>query len=161
MRKTRRIRRSKHKRSVRKKRGGFGFTNAVTQQAIPMSNENIQSRRPIIPSPLLIPKPILSANNARVYAQLWESGEDLDTLLGALIRMELPEEQHNRLLHRLAYNLQPGILAPHLQRIYEELLWLELPAEEFQEALEAYDISEKEKDDMMDLFLWDQLVQTL
>jgi hypothetical protein len=169
MRKTRQRNQDKHRsrrrrcRTIRqRKQGGvLTYANANQQFNIPMTNQNIARRIPINPTSLHIQKPRLRANNAPLYAQLWESGDDLDTLLGTLTRMELPEEQHDRLLRRLAFNLQPGVLAPHIQKIYDGLVWLELSAEEFQEAVEGYDISESEKDELMDFFLWDQLVRTL
>ncbi len=92
---------------------------------------------------------------------MWEAGEDMDSLMEVLGRMRLPKDQQNRLIRKLAFNLQPGVLAPHLQEIYRQLVWLDLSAEEFQEAVEAYEIPEEEKDELMDTFLWEQLARTL
>jgi hypothetical protein len=135
--------------------------NATTYHEIPMGYQNVNRRTSMPASPLSFGKPSLNANNGPIYARLWESGEDLDSLLGTLMDMGLPQAQQDRLLRRLTFNLQPGVLAPHLQAIYDGLLWLELPTEEFQEALDGYDISEEDKDAVMDFYLWKQLVDTL
>lgn len=120
---------------------------------IPMSNENIRERISIERPVLRLSKQRLFEENARIYAHISESWADIDTLLEVLGRMRLPENQQKRLVRKIAFNLQPGILASSLQKIYNQLVWLNLFAEEFQEAVETYDISDQEKDDLMDIFL--------